>query len=133
VLDCKDEWPALTAIEAHLADQLKGARFNGLWTQNPEPFRAGLDAEQVQEIGRPFLSIHPDFLETGTHFGHEGLGRLRVDDATLVAQQIEQRDIWNGAPIRETASLQIGHGSVAQALAELKEEARFPGPGFPNH
>ena len=111
---------AADSLEAHLLEGLEGAGSDRFWRQRRDRFRPVLHAQQLEQIGRRFLRVHADFLQGKAHLLADRFRALGLADTTVMAQNINQGMIGNGAAIGETTSFEIGDPLVLQAAAEIR-------------
>src|SRR5262245_26038453 len=108
VLDLDNQRTLLTALETHLLQRLESASPNRLWRECGNGPRFLLHPKQLEETGGRCLGVHSYFVQRHVHLLDERFRALGLADATVMAEQVDQGMIGNGAAIGETASFEIG-------------------------
>ena len=90
ILHLQEERPLPTASEAHLPQGVEGPGLDRLRAEHGQAFRAGLHPQEVQQIGSSRLGIQAHLLQTQTHPGGDRLGAVRLGDAAVVPQDVQQ-------------------------------------------
>jgi hypothetical protein len=112
VLDLENQWTLLTPFEAHLLEGVKSTVSEGFRGQRRKAFCPLFHPEQLQEIWCRFLRIHGDFLQGKAHLLDDRFRAIRLADATVMTEHVEQGMIRNTAAVGETASFEIRHALV---------------------
>src|SRR5262249_39608211 len=108
VLDFDNQWTMLTALETHLRQCPKDACSYGFWRQASQRGSPVFHTQKLQKIGGRVFGVHADFLEHHVYLLDDGFWAIRLADATVMVQYINQGVIRHRAPIGETASFKIG-------------------------
>ena len=127
VLDREDERAPPTALQAELALGLEGARLDRFRAQDGQALRPVADAEELQEIRRALGGVHADLLEAAADLLDDRLRAVRIDDPAVRAQDVEERQVRDGAAVGQAASLDVADVRP-QGLAELVEQPALAEP-----
>src|SRR6516162_10035032 len=86
----------------------------------------------MEKDGAVLLGIELDPPQTGADlFGHR-LGSVGLDNAAIVAQQIEHEQVRHAGAVGNTPALEPGYASVTELLPEFIEKARLSDTGLAN-
>jgi hypothetical protein len=133
VLDDEQAWPPARPLQHELAQGLEGPHLDRRRGKRGERLRALRDAEEAEEIGRRAGGLDPDFLEPSPDLLGDGVWAVALGDAEVGSEDIQDREIGNGAGVGLAAPFQVGDpplGLAEEPLAELVEQARLPDAGL---
>src|SRR5580765_6415144 len=97
ILDFDNQGALLTAFEAHLRQCLKGPSSDRFWSQRRQAFCPMLHPEQLEEVWRRFFGVHADFVQRKAYLLIDRFGAIGLNDATVMAQDVDQGMIRNTA------------------------------------
>src|SRR3972149_4254509 len=111
------------ALQAQLPEGVKRPALDRLGGQRRQAVRSLLHAEQLEGVRRTLLRIHLPLLEPRPNLLGHGLGLVSLGDPEEPAEDVEHREIRNGAPEGEAAPLQVRDFLPPEAVPELEKEA----------
>jgi hypothetical protein len=92
-----------------------------------------LHAEKIEQDRTVEVGIHADLAQTTADFIGDDIGRVGLDDSTIAAQHVQDKEVRNlGAP-GEAAPLDPGEASLRELPAKLEQQPRFADAGLADH
>src|SRR2546425_8059004 len=125
VLDLDNQWTLLTALETHLLQRLERASSDRFWREDRNRCRSRFHTQQLEEVWRRVFGVHADFVQRQASLLNDRFGAIGLNDATVMAQHINEGMIGDRAAIGETPSFQIRHPFLCHTLTKLVQQSRF--------
>src|SRR5262245_32000774 len=99
VFNFKNQRALLAPFQTHLSEDVERPRSDRFGSQHPDGFGPVLDAQELEQIRRGFLSIDPHFLQSKSYLLRDCFRTIGIDDATVMAQHVNEKMIQNTAAI----------------------------------
>ena len=130
ILAHEHDRPLPAAPEAHLPEGIHGPGPDRLRREHAQPLGLLLHPEEVVQVDRPLLRVHPELLEPRAHLpGHRGRA-VALRDVEAPPEDRDDGQVGNGAPVREAVALEPGDALAPEALLQLQEQAGLADPGL---
>ena len=114
VLGEDDDGPLLAAHERHLAERFEDPGLDPIRRQRGQPLGAFVDAEQSEEKRCVNVGLESELLERAPNPGDGDVGTVSWRDLGAVAEEIDERQIGNGAVVREAVDFLEGRPSLGE-------------------
>src|SRR5262245_11414093 len=128
VLNGDDHRSPAATPEAQLSQQLHRSSLHRLGTERGPRLALLLEAKKVEHVRHPLSCIQRQLLEARPDLVADQLRRVDVANVEHAPDDVEDRKVWDGAPVRETATVEIRYPTWPQALPKLVEQAGLADP-----
>src|SRR5262245_57503794 len=125
VLEHQYQGPAKTDLDAELAEDFERLLFESFGVRQRGRSVDILDFQQVEKDGTVLVRIHSDRLQARTDLLGDRVGRVRLANPPIAAQQIEREQVRDLRAIGQAAAFDPGDAPLAELAAELGDEPRL--------